>query len=214
MKLLLALMFSTSVMASSTGFELLSPKEIRNLLGDYPALGTPVSNADFSILLSYQETRSHADCEEARAEESSTLEKMFAGPRGPLSRAEAKKLFLAALPLYAEAGANILRAKNLYKRPRPYLVNLELKPCIDLESSYAYPSGHTALARAFAHFLSARFPDRRSAFFDRAEEVAENRILGGVHHPSDIVAGKKLGDRLARRIQKSEKFRKFLTTDI
>ena len=32
-----------------------------------------------------------------------------------------------------------------------------------------------------------------------AEAAALNRVIGGVHHPSDIAAGKKLGLEIARQ---------------
>ena len=38
---------------------------------------------------------------------------------------------------------------------------------------------------------------------ERADEIAQNRIIGGVHHPSDIVAGKKLADKVVENIQNS-----------
>jgi hypothetical protein len=34
----------------------------------------------------------------------------------------------------------------------------------------------------------------------RGDEISMHRVLGGVHHPSDIVAGKKLGDAMAMEI--------------
>lgn len=106
--------------------------------------------------------------------------------------------------VYAEAGANIYLAKRIYKRPRPYLTRTELTPCIDKESSYAYPSGHTALARLFARLLSRIYPERTAAFLERADEIAENRVLGGVHHPTDLISGKKLGDAMSVEVSDQE----------
>ena len=36
--------------------------------------------------------------------------------------------------------------------------------------------------------------------------VGKNRMLGGVHHPTDIVAGQKLGDALTHRLFSSPEF--------
>lgn len=204
------LTLSAQAVNNKKGFDILSPAKIRAALGDYPALGTPESDEDFAVLLRYQDTRTEEDCAEARLEEQATLGNMFGPPHGPLTKAELRKLTLRALPVYAEAGANILLAKNLYKRPRPYDANPEVKPCIDLEGSYAYPSGHTALARSFAHMLSAIWPERREEFFRRADKSSENRIIGGVHHPTDIIAGKKLGDVLAKKLMKGQKFKQLV----
>ena len=182
------------------GFDVFTPGQIRKMLGDFPAEGSPAFEEDFNTLLRFQTVRTEEECAEARLEEEANLGALFAGPKGPLTKEEAKKISLRILPVYAEAGANIWIAKNVYKRPRPYLVNTDLEPCIDRESSYAYPSGHSALARTFAHVLSAFWPERREAFFQRADEVALNRVLGGVHHPSDVEAGKILGDAIAKKV--------------
>jgi hypothetical protein len=32
-----------------------------------------------------------------------------------------------------------------------------------------------------------------------ANQVGKNRMIGGVHHPSDVEAGQKLGDEMAFR---------------
>lgn len=44
----------------------------------------------------------------------------------------------------------------------------------------------------------------------RADEAALLRVIGGVHHPSDIAAGKLLADSLYREFLSSPDFRKSL----
>lgn len=196
--------FALDAMAADVSIRIFTPGTIRKMLGPYPPLGSAESLKDFDVLLEYQRTRTEAECEEASLEESANLISLFGGPKGPLTKKEAKRLQLRFLTVYAEGGANIYLAKKIFKRPRPYLANTELKPCIDREGSYAYPSGHTALARLFARLLSRIYPERAGAFMERADEVATNRILGGVHHPTDIVSGKKLGDALANEVDDRE----------
>lgn len=190
--------------ATSIGF--LTPHQIKKLLGPYPAKGSVEEAQDYEILLKFQENRTEEECAAAGLEKKATLKTLFAGPNGPLSKKEALYLTPFVLKYYAEAGINMYVAKNIYKRPRPYLANPQIKPCIGLENSYAYPSGHTTLSRVFARILSRVFPKRAEAFMKRADEVAMNRVLGGVHHPSDIEAGKKLGDVLSNKVMNSKKF--------
>ncbi len=199
--LLSVLSFDASAQIS---IRIFTPGTIRNMLGPYPVLGSEASNNDFHVLLEHQRTRTAAECEEASHEESANLISLFAGPQGPLTKKEGKRLHRRFLMIYAEGGANIYLAKKIFKRPRPYIANPEIQPCIDREGSYAYPSGHTALARLFARLLSRIYPERASAFMERADEVASNRILGGVHHPTDIISGKKFGDALAGEIDDNE----------
>lgn len=173
-----------------------SKKQIRKMLGDYPAPGTAAHAADFDTLFMWQNSRTQAECDEAAAEKTPTLKSMFAGDHGPLTEREARKLHLSFVEAYINAGVNIHFAKETFDRPRPFASNSDIQPCIPLATSDAYPSGHTAIARLFARLLSDIYPERTQAFMDRADEVAMNRIIGGVHHPSDIVAGKKLGDAI------------------
>jgi len=189
-------------------FSILTPSAIKTLLGDFPKAGSMEEKKDYETILKYQDTRSSDECALADAENSATLKSIFGGANGPLTDAEASKLEAGLLKYYAEAGANIWLAKRTYKRPRPYDANPEIKPCIELETSYAYPSGHTTFARVFAHLLSAIYPERTKAFFEKADLSAEYRVLGGVHHPSDIVSGKKLADALFELMKKEKDFRK------
>lgn len=186
-------------------FKLLTPTQIRSLLGAYPAKGSMAEFNDFATILKFQLSRTEQDCAEAAADEKVSISHLFAGPRGPLTRSEARLTPRLALSM-GEIGANILTAKNLYKRPRPYIANPLIRPCISKESSTAYPSGHTAFARTMAIILSRIYPEKSAALMKRADEVALNRVIGGVHHPTDIIAGKKLGDAIAAEALMSPAF--------
>lgn len=195
--LLTLLLISSSTFAQTKDLRVLTPRAMRDLMGPYPALGTEASHRDFDVLLQLQNTRTPEQCELAAKEEDVSLERMFAGATGPLTKKEMRIVLPQVIGGFAEVGANIYIAKKLFKRPRPYLTSTVLTPCIDREGSYAYPSGHTATAWYFAHKLSRIFPARKLALLKRAEEISWNRVIGGVHHPTDIEAGKKLGEVLA-----------------
>ena len=213
---LLALLFNFQVTASAggasdidSGIDILSKAEIRMLLGDYPALGTADGLSDLDTLLYYQETRTQEQCDYAASQDSVSLKSLFHKNNGPLSKKEAFWLQIRLAPLYAEAGYNILKAKKLYDRPRPYDSHPQLNPCIPKESSKAYPSGHTTLGRALGRVLSEIYPERAALFMKRADEISKNRVIGGVHYPSDVAAGKILGDEIADVVIKSKFFDQF-----
>lgn len=71
-------------------------------------------------------------------------------------------------------------AKTYWQRPRPDGAE---KP------RGSYPSGHAAFAAASAIVLAQLLPDKRDAIFTQARTFAENRILLGLHYPSDIASG-------------------------
>lgn len=178
--------------------------DIRDLLGPYPASGSFEEQQDFQQLLNFQNNRTAAQCQQAKKEEIISLRVLFAGENGPLNKFEVFQFTPLFLMLQIKTLLYSRTAKNIFKRPRPYLTNPKIVPCVKREKSYAYPSGHTVMARYAAKIFAAIFPARAKAFMRRADEVAVNRILGGVHHPSDIVAGKKLGDALATQFMQDQ----------
>jgi membrane-associated phospholipid phosphatase len=90
------------------------------------------------------------------------------------------------------------KGKEYWNRPRPPLVDPRIKACIELPASGSYPSGHSTQAYTVAGLLGEIFPELKDALRERARLVAWSRIVGGVHYPSDIVAGQILGDYLAQ----------------
>jgi acid phosphatase (class A) len=71
-------------------------------------------------------------------------------------------------------------AKAYWARPRPDGAQ---------KRRGSYPSGHAAFAAASAIVLAQLLPAKRDAVFTQARTFAENRILLGVHYPSDIASG-------------------------
>jgi acid phosphatase (class A) len=173
---------------------------LENILGTFPQRYSEGEREDLLELLYLQATRTKDQCENARLEEEVSVETFFGGENGPLSPKETRRLKIFSFFKKICVGIPAAIAKGIFERPRPYLTFSEIKPCIEKEDSYSYPSGHAAIARAMAHILAKKFPERAALFYERADEVALNRVLGGVHYPSDIVAGKKLADALSKEV--------------
>jgi acid phosphatase (class A) len=82
-------------------------------------------------------------------------------------------------------------AKERFRRLRPYVIEPRIEPCIDdVRGDLSYPSGHAAYAFAMAGVLSDLVPERRAELAARAAEFARQRMICGVHFPSDLAAGK------------------------
>ncbi len=214
----LILVFSLLILALSAKAEspedyvrLLSDDELVSLMGSYPAKGSYEEFMDFATMMKLQIKRTKAECEKAASDEDISIQNLFGTPKGPLTKSEARWATARLLIHMGESGANILKAKSLFKRPRPYIRNPLIIPCISKESSYAYPSGHTAFARYLALALSRLHPEKAEALMKRADEIAWGRVVGGVHHPTDIEAGKKLADELAAERLYSNEFELLLS---
>ena len=101
-------------------------------------------------------------------------------------------------------------SKKFFKRPRPYHIAPERFPhSIEHEdpTHYSYPSGHSTRGTVFALLLAELLPERREAILATGREIGWLRVEGGVHYPTDIYAGRVLGQELARDFLHSPEFR-------
>ena len=90
--------------------------------------------------------------------------------------------------------SKIMYYKKLYNRARPVQVAPELLDALFSTSAYtpAFPSGHAFQGYYAAKILSKWEPDRKKEWDEIAERVANIRIIGGIHYPSDIEFSKRL----------------------
>lgn len=116
------------------------------------------------------------------------------------------------LQVYADRFAISSAGKAVWNRPRPPLMDPRIKACVPLPASGSYPSGHSTQAYLWAGLLAEVFPEHRAALRERASLVAWSRVVGGVHYPSDIEAGRLLGDRLVAEFLKAPGMREALDT--
>jgi len=96
--------------------------------------------------------------------------------------------------------------KLYWHRPRPYDLSPQIVPGINKEHTLSYPSGHATGGTLMAIVLADMLPEYRDAILRRAVDYARNRSVGGVHYPSDVVAGRIVGTLIAARLQSDEAF--------
>jgi len=61
----------------------------------------------------------------------------------------------------------------------------------------SFPSDYAAAAAAAGEVLAYIFPARAKIFAERAEEATQVRLLAGVEYPSDVAAGRTIGQKIA-----------------
>ena len=109
--------------------------------------------------------------------------------------------------LWYDLDTAVQHMKARYHRPRPFIAYPDqAKPCIRRSRGYSYPSGHSTYSHAFAAVLTDIIPERKAEFFAKGDEIAQDRVIGGVHFPTDIAAGKVFGDLYHAELLKSEKY--------
>ena len=100
-----------------------------------------------------------------------------------------------------ESAKHIMELKYKYQRPRPYQIadfyGINLNG-VDLDSmrTPSYPSGHATQGYLLGMIYSERYPQHRKEFMKLGEDIAESRIIGKAHFPSDKKAGIELAEKL------------------
>ncbi len=171
-----------------------------------PESGSAQDNRDFDQILKLQRDRTDEDCARAQYQESVSLETLFGPEFGLLSKKEVKRWSDFFEQIQEDTSHFVRKAKKHWKRPRPYVNDSRVEPCIEREKSFAYPSGHATVARVFAEILSQLDPSRAKYFQARGEEAGADRVLAGVHHPTDIEAGRELATRIIDALWKIRGF--------
>jgi len=93
--------------------------------------------------------------------------------------------------LKSDESANTGVAKEAFHRTRPYNVDKTLHPvCKTKVKDDSYPSGHTTVGYLMGLALIDLAPERRDEILARADDYGHNRLVCGVHFPSDIVAAR------------------------
>ena len=170
-----------------------------------PAAGSAQDNADLAAVLQWQKDRTDAQCAEAKAQADESFTSFFGGVSPfPLPLAPEVDAFFKRAASDADNADRYI--KNIYKRDRPFLRSAELNPCLGRAQGFSYPSGHAAISRVFGLILSDLLPRQGAIFMRAADQVALNRVIGGVHYPSDIQAGKDLGGMIYGELQKNPAF--------
>lgn len=182
-------------------------EQIRAQIPPFPKKGSAAQSIDEFALRKIQKSRTEKECDRANSEVVVTLESFYGKPFGQLDDKQIDVLIPLFDQVRAEAIPYIHQVKRSFNRLRPYDYMKDLSPCTPLEKSLAYPSGHSALAVLYASILADIFPDKANQLDIRANTIAQDRVLAGVHHPSDITSGKKLGQILYTEISKSPRYK-------
>ncbi len=180
-------------------------------MGPAPAAGSATDNEDMNVVRRWQAERTDAQCAAANAQSNATYDEFF-GAVSPFVNKASGEVEKILDKVRTDAGSIVYVQKEQYKRPRPFQRDPALNPCLGRESGYSYPSGHATTARVFGLILSDLVPADSGKFMSYADQAALNRVIGGVHHPSDIEAGKKLGDAIYKALRQNGNFNRDMAT--
>jgi len=109
-----------------------------------------------------------------------------------------------------DMGSYVKAAKDAKERARPYVEDPAILPC---ETDYlrpsdmrSYPSGHSANGYVAALLLADVMPERASLLLARGIRYGDNRVVCGVHHPTDVEEGRRLAKAYYARVSQDPQF--------
>jgi acid phosphatase (class A) len=185
--------------------------DLGTLLAPPPSPDSARGQADLQTVLNVQRTRTPEQVERARADVKKSVFR-FADVLGPAFN-EANLPKTAALFDAASHDATLIakRGKSFFARARPYVASSDVHPAVPLnpKDGYdSYPSGHATFGYMSAILLAQMVPEKRAALFERGREFGENRVVDGVHYPSDVEAGRIDGTLVAAALLADPAFQK------
>jgi acid phosphatase (class A) len=180
--------------------------DLTRLLAPPPAPGSAEDRRDLEAVLAAQRARTPDSAKAAQADAEVSVFR-FADVIGPAFTAE-RLPRTAALFRQAsrEASAVIQIAKRHWGRPRPFDVSDDVKPVAELARNGAYPSGHAAFGQLAAILLAEMVPEKRAELFARGRAYGENRVVAGLHYPTDVEAGRLAATAIAAALLRDAEF--------
>jgi len=204
-RLLLACIALSATASAIAGHFLPDPAlDLRVILPPPPAADSLVTKAELDVVVQLQELRTPELAKRAAQIENETWSQFGADVVGPWLDPGNLPKTAALFAAVREDFVPINRAsKALWPRKRPPYVDPRVKPCVEFSDTGAYPSGHGIQSALWAALFSELFPGHSAAFQKRAQETRRMKLFTGVHYPSDLEAGRVLGEAIAREMRKS-----------
>ncbi|ESY99678.1 phosphatase PAP2 family protein [Mesorhizobium sp. LNHC209A00] len=205
--LLLLVVGSTARAEDAKPFITNKDVDLTMILPPPPANDSAETKAELGEVLTVQVTRTPEMEARAIADAEENVWR-FADVMGPNFNKDKLPKFCAFFDRVVETeGAVVDPAKDVWKRPRPHQLSDLVKPVVKLSSSGSWPSGHATVGTMMGIILSDMVPERRAEIMARAAEFGHNRIVGGIHYPSDVEMGKISGSVIAAGLLNRDDFK-------
>lgn len=166
---------------------------IGTLLPPPPAVDSAETPADLAELHRIEQTRTSEQAAKAKADEDEEDMFVYGTVLGPGFTPEALPV-TAALGMHVKNEQGVIgnQLKLYYQRPRPYRSDATLHPVCELKTQHdSYPSGHGLTGYLEAFTLAEIAPEKRTEILARADDYAHDRLVCGVHYPTDIEASRR-----------------------
>jgi len=181
---------------------------LAKLLPPPPAPDSDEQKRDLGEVLAAQKTRTPAQIEHAEADAKINVLR-FADALGTNLTAEQVPVTAAFFrKVFNDSRLLFLASKDVWKRERPFLVSKEVTPIGERPPSSSYPSGHGVFGQLTAIVLANMVPEKSAAIYERSRLYGRNRVILGVHFPTDVESGQMAATAIAAVMMQNPDFRK------
>jgi acid phosphatase (class A) len=173
-----------------------------------PARGSAEERAELDAMLVLQRARSADEVAAAQADRKTEVAR-FAAALGtdPQTLESLPHVTRLAQDIEDEIRPYVRAAKRHFRRLRPREIEPAIEPCIgDVAADLSYPSGHSTFGWMMGYLLADMLPERGAGLRARSAEYARQRMVCGVHFPSDLEAGRRGATWLMERLRRNPEF--------
>lgn len=181
---------------------------LADVVGKPPAPGSDAMKRDLAVLRWQQFVRNSELVGHAWSYLARNIDR-FQGAIGSDLKETAPKI-RSGVPQFAHLVDEIKnKLKDEIGRSRPFITHKDLKPCLPREYSESYPSGHSTWYVTTSLLLADLLPERRERLLAVGYQGMAARVTCGMHYPSDVEAGQRLGNAAMQQILLSPQWQNF-----
>ena len=170
-----------------------SQADLNRILAPPSASDSDEGRADLEAVLAVQRSRTEGEVKSAQADSEESLFRFTDVMETEFKSENLPFTMTFFSNVYSDYHQAVASAKSYFNRPRPFVADPDVKPVIKLPQDASYPSGHATFAYVNAILLAYMVPEKAAAIFERAAIFARNRVVAGVHYPTDVEAGRISG---------------------
>ena len=203
---LLVFTISGQAVAAEATFIAPGHLDLTRLLAPPPAPGSAEQQRDLAEVLAVQKARTSAQSQRAMAD-ATAGNFGFADVLGTNFNAQQVPK-VAALLEQVRGDAVVLMAagKQAWNRPRPFQVSNDVDPLGERPGDSSYPSGASISGYLIAIVLADMVPEKRAALFARGREFGDDRVIMGIHFPTDVESGRLAASAIAATLFENQAF--------
>ncbi|HWV51446.1 phosphatase PAP2 family protein [Pseudorhodoplanes sp.] len=208
--LLLAALLLTADKAAEAAYLTPAQVDVTLFIAPPPAPHSDTQKRDLKAVLDAQAARTPEEIKRANETEQLSVFS-FADVLGPsFNKEKLPKTAALFQQIYDDTLVLLRIGKDRWNRPRPFLVSKDVQPSGQQPKSSAYPSGNAWLGHLYAIVLADVLPAKSAVIFARGRETGDNRVIAGVHFPTDLEGGRQAAVAMAAVLWTTPGFQKDL----